>query len=53
MKTYQLKIELKGTQIWRRVIIPVRETFYRLLPFKDPWDGWENFPMNIIFMNLI
>jgi len=30
MKAYQLKIELKGTQIWRRVIIPAGATFYRL-----------------------
>lgn len=29
-KAYQLKTELKGTKIWRRVIIPAGATFYRL-----------------------
>jgi hypothetical protein len=40
MKAYQIKIELKGTQIWRRVIIPTGATFYRLYDTIQRSMGW-------------
>ena len=30
MKFYQLKIELQGLNVWRRVVVPEDITFYEL-----------------------
>lgn len=43
MKFYQLKIELQGLNVWRRVVVPEDITFYELKQVVDASFGWSSY----------
>ena len=53
MKFYQLKIELQGLNVWRRVVVPGDITFYELKQVVDASFGWSSYHEYVKKSNLI